>query len=103
MLGGIKIAEPSGDSISVYDASSQIGQDATVCGTASQFTDTAKASYLNFGGRFPNHEFSAVFWKSDISVGDLSNVVGNEVCITGRVESYRDKPQIVISTLSQIR
>lgn len=99
----VEVTEPSGDSISVYDASSQIGQDATVCGTASQFTDTAKASYLNFGGRFPNHEFSTVFWKSDISVGDLSNVVGNEVCITGRVESYRDKPQIVISTLSQIR
>lgn len=97
------VVKPRNDSISVHDAGNQIGQTATVCGTASQFTETSKASYLNFGGRFPNHKFSAVFWKSDISIGDLSSVVGNQLCVTGRIESYNGKAQIMVSQLSQIR
>lgn len=85
----------SSDQISVYDASAHVGDNTTVCGEVSQISQTLKATYVNFGGQYPKHKFSAVMWSNQV----MPASEGSKICITGLIESYKGIPQIVISSL----
>ena len=81
--------------ISVYEADAHIGESTTVCGEVSQISQTSKATYINFGGIYPKHKFSAVIWSNNI----MPTSEGSNICITGLVESYKGVPQIVIRSV----
>lgn len=81
--------------MSVYEAYSHIGKNTTVCGEISQISQTSKATYINFGGRYPKQKFSAVIWSNTI----MPPSEGRNICITGLIESYKGVPQIVISSI----
>lgn len=81
--------------ISVYEADTHIGESTTVCGEVSQISQTSKATYINFGGIYPKHKFSAVIWSNNI----MPTSEGSNICITGLVESYKGVPQIVIRSV----
>ena len=81
--------------ISVYEADAHIGESTTVCGEVSQISQTSKATYINFGGIYPKHKFSAVIWSNNI----MPTSEGSKICITGLVESYKGVPQIVIRSV----
>lgn len=81
--------------VPVYEAYSHLGKNTTVCGEISQISQTSKATYLNFGGRYPKHKFSAVIWSNNI----IPTSEGSNICITGLVESYKGVPQIVIRSV----
>ena len=81
--------------ISVYEADAHIGESTTVCGEVSQISQTSKATYINFGGIYPKHKFSAVIWSNNI----MPTSEGSNVCITGLIESYKGVPQIVIRSV----
>jgi len=66
-----------------------------VCGEVSQISQTSKATYINFGGIYPKHKFSAVIWSNNI----MPTSEGSKICITGLVESYKGVPQIVIRSV----
>ena len=85
--------------ISVYEADAHIGESTIVCGEVSQISQTSKATYINFGGIYPKHKFSAVIWSNNI----MPTSEGSNICITGLVESYKGVSQIVIrSVVNQI-
>ena len=81
--------------ISVYEVDAHIGESTTVCGEVSQISQTSKATYINFGGIYPKHKFSAVIWSNNI----MPTSEGSNVCITGLIESYKGVPQIVIRSV----
>lgn len=81
--------------ISVYEVDAHIGESTTVCGEVSQISQTSKATYINFGGIYPKHKFSAVIWANNI----MPTSEGSNICITGLVESYKGVPQIVIRSV----
>ena len=81
--------------ISVYEADAHIGESTTVCGEVSQISQTSKATYINFGGIYPKHKFSAVIWSNNI----MPTSEGSNICIAGLVESYKGVPQIVIRSV----
>ena len=81
--------------ISVYEVDAHIGESTTVCGEVSQISQTSKATYINFGGIYPKHKFSAVIWSNNI----MPTSEGSNICITGLVESYKGVPQIVIRSV----
>lgn len=81
--------------ISVYEADAHIGESTIVCGEVSQISQTSKATYINFGGIYPKHKFSAVIWSNNI----MPTSEGSNICITGLVESYKGVPQIVIRSV----
>ena len=85
----------SSDQLSVYDANSHVGENAQVCGEVSQISQTSKATYINFGGRYPKHKFSVVIWSNNM----IPASEGSNICITGLIESYKGIPQIVINSL----
>ncbi|MEZ9835364.1 sulfatase [Vibrio breoganii] len=79
----------------------------TVCGKVVQITDFAKGSYLNFDHTFPQTQFSAVIWKSDLNhvVQDSSlytTYSNQNVCVTGEVSSYNGRAQIIVKNPQQL-
>ena len=92
-----------------YDTiSANVGKELTVRGKVS---DTLKRTVilLNFEG-VENRDFVAVVKKENVDAvqagfnGDLiAAVKGKTITITGPIENYRDKPEIVISKPEQIK
>ncbi len=89
--------------IHASDASKYIGEYRKVCGQVVQIKEFSKGIYLNFGNNYPRQNLTAVVWSSDISnFGNLNQYVGNSICISGEITSYRGTPQIELSSLEQV-
>ncbi|GAM73626.1 hypothetical protein JCM19241_3081 [Vibrio ishigakensis] len=83
------------------------GSSTTVCGKVVQITDFNKGSYLNFDKVFPQTQFTAVIWNSDLrnvtQDQSLYTTYSNqEVCVTGLVGSYKGRAQIVVKNPAQM-
>lgn len=91
-------------------AANHIGQTVTVCGVVSQvYVTKEKNVFLNFGGVYPHHLFSAVVGKrrSPAMLADgtqwLKDLEGKEIAVTGEILIYSGKPEIVIRTRENLR
>lgn len=89
--------------IHASNASKYIGKYRKVCGQVVQIKEFSKGIYLNFGNNYPRQNLTAVVWSSDIpNFGNLNQYVGNSICISGEITSYRGTPQIELSNLEQV-
>ena len=81
------------------------GQLVTVKGVVSADTTSGRGNrFLNMGGTYPNQTFNG--WIPTTNLGMFSvlpNVTGQTCSITGQVQSYKGKPEIVLNALSQVR
>ena len=88
------------------EAKNHIGEDASVRGLIEQVSFSQKGhAFLNFGGRYPQHVFTGFVPAQ--SVGDvgeqfLKSLAGNQIAVTGKIELYKGRPEIVISSSAQI-
>jgi hypothetical protein len=79
-----------------------VGEWATVCGTVSGKYFAKKSNgqptFINLDGVFPNHLFTIVIWKEDREKFDIlkQNLRGREICVTGEIESFKEKPQMTL-------
>jgi hypothetical protein len=57
-----------------------------------------KVTYLNFGKAYPDHSFTVVFFEKVLKTFsyDPLTLKGKQVCITGKVILYKEKPEIVL-------
>ncbi|HAO46185.1 MAG TPA: hypothetical protein DCQ97_04625 [Chitinophagaceae bacterium] len=95
-------------SIKLEDVKQHIGDSVTVCGKVEdlRYFESSKNSptFLNIGGKYPNQLLTVVIW-GDVrkqfkkSPDDLKN---KEVCFTGRIILYKDRPEIVIEKPEQL-
>jgi hypothetical protein len=91
------------DSVQFY-----VGKTITVCSKVqSTFVTKSekKTTYINFGKPYPNTTFTAVIFASDSSNFKYipsEYLKEKNVCITGKVELYKDKPQIIVKKEEQI-
>jgi exonuclease VII large subunit len=88
------------------EAASHVGQSVTVEGTVSEVhtARSGKATFIDIGGSYPNEAFTAViFERSMSSVGDVSGLAGKTVDVTGTIQVYEGRPEIVVSSRDQIR
>jgi len=91
--------------ITPADAAAHVGQTVTVEGAVSEvFTSRrSNTTFINMGGRYPDHIFSAVIFASD--AGTFPNVralEGKTIDDTGRIRLYRGKPEIILHSAGQI-
>jgi DNA/RNA endonuclease YhcR with UshA esterase domain len=92
------------DAISCNDASKHVGDSLTVRGYVADVFESEKVSYLNFGKKFPRNIFTCtVFAGSAGSFGELKKYRGRQVEVTGKITSYKNKPQMILWTEAQIR
>jgi hypothetical protein len=104
------VYEAQGGELSAREAARHIGELATVCGTVASARYAARSrgqpTFLNFDQPYPNQLFTVVIW------GDARRAFpepperayeGKRICVSGRIESYRGLPQIVVQSPSAIR
>jgi len=95
--------------ITPEEAAKHVGEKVTVRGTVFQvFVSKSKNVYLNFGAKFPNQTFAAavLIQKTPALLADgsdwLTVLEGKEVSVTGTVELYKDKPEIVLTAREDV-
>jgi len=90
-------------SVAPAEAAAQEGKEVKVKGRVEGQKTSAKGiTYLNFGGKYPNHVFSCVLRAKDFPSTPPS-FEGKEVEVTGVIKMYEGKPSMDISSLEQIR
>ncbi|MBK9254215.1 MAG: hypothetical protein IPM42_01870 [Saprospiraceae bacterium] len=91
------------DSISFY-----MGQHVKIC---AKVDDTFRAekenalTYLNFGGKYPEHKFTVVIFATDLPnfpYIPVQNFKDKNVCVEGMLSEFRGKAQIVAKFPNQI-
>ncbi len=100
------VAVPVVPSITPAEAASHVGREVIVEGTVSQIVTTVNlTTHINFGGRYPNHVFTATIFKprQGLFTGVRERFEGKLCRVEGTVRLYRGKPEIVIEQPSQLR
>jgi hypothetical protein len=90
--------------ISPLDASEYMGKYVTVKGFIADVYQSDKVAYLNFVKKYPDNPFTGVvFARMFDSFGDLQVYAGKDVEISGRISTFRGKPQMILDKPSQIK
>jgi DNA/RNA endonuclease YhcR with UshA esterase domain len=89
--------------ISAAEAAQHYDQVMTVTGMVAQVTLRPSIVFINFDLPFPKSPLAAVIHSKDTNqFGDLPSLKGRSVEITGKVQKYHDKPEIVVEKAGQI-
>ena len=105
LASSVVLAEdpPIVPSVTPAEAAAQEGKEVKVKGRVEgQKTSAKGVTYLNFGGKYPNHVFSCVLRAKDFPSAPPA-YEGKEVEVTGVIKMYEGKPSMDISSLEQIR
>ena len=95
--------------LSASKAKDHLGEQATVCGkvVSTLYADTSRGrpTFLNFDEPYPNQIFTLLIWGKDRpKFGDPETAYrGKQVCASGKIESYKDVPEIIASDPSQVK
>lgn len=85
-----------------------VGRPATVCGTVVSASHSMKTkgqpTFLNLDAPYPQQVFTIVVWGSDRAKFGAPEVqyMGRRLCVTGTVQAYRGKAEIVATAPGQI-
>lgn len=108
LVFGAANAIADASSISAADAIKFVGRVATVCGqvaSAKYATSTnGQPTFLNLDEPYPNQLFTAVIWGKDRAAFSYApeSLAHRHICVTGKIQLYREKAEIVVSVPSQI-
>lgn len=96
-------------SIKLEEAGQHIGDSVTVCGLVAdmRYFENSKnqPTFLNIGDSYPNQKLTVVIWGSVKTQfkEPLENLKGKQICITGRIILFKERPEIVIDSPDQIK
>ena len=92
------------------DAAKFIGLQKTVCGTfaSAHFATKTKGqpTFINLDKPYPNQVFTVLIWWSDRGKFEKPPEVlysGKEICVTGMIQSYQGRPEIIVQEPRQIQ
>jgi DNA/RNA endonuclease YhcR with UshA esterase domain len=81
-----------------------VGKEAVVSGTVAEVNKAQGLIRLNFEKPFPNQSFTAViFAKNTNSFGNLDELKGKKVEVSGKITEYRGRPQIILTHPNQLK
>lgn len=105
----VAVAENNESTVNLEEVASHVGKNVSVCGKifTGRYLSYAnnKPTLLNMGAAYPNQLLTVVIYGNDrtnFSEAPESFYMNKEVCVTGKVEMYNNKPQIVIHNKEQI-
>jgi micrococcal nuclease len=94
--------------LTAAEAADHVGSTATVCGTvaSTKFAQRSNAqpTYLNLDRPYPDQLLTVVIWGTDREAfGEPeARYSGKSICVTGKVELFKGRPQIIARDPSQI-
>jgi len=90
--------------ITSREVKAHIGDSLTIKGFVADVYVSEKVTYLNFENKFPKNIFScAIFSSKAEAFGDLSKYKSKEVEVTGKITTYKNKPQVILNSPDQIK
>jgi exonuclease VII large subunit len=95
--------------IKLDEISRHTGDSIVVCGKVAgmRYFENSRnqPTFLNMGADFPNQQVTVVIWGDMRKqfAESLEALKGKDICITGRITLYKDRPQIVIHDPGQVR
>jgi hypothetical protein len=101
--------DSSGKPLSPEEAAKHIGETRTVCGKifGGKYLENSKGSptLINMGAAYPASPFTVVIFGSDrvhFTYKPEEFLDGKTICVTGLIKLYKDKPEIIVTSPSQI-
>src|SRR5450432_1639245 len=93
--------------IKIDDAKNHVGDIVKICTKiyGGKFLQRDTLTLLNAGGYYPDAPLTIVIRagaRKEFNTDPVAYYKGAEVCITGKIELFKDKPQIVVATKSQL-
>jgi hypothetical protein len=95
--------------LTAAEAKNHVGETATVCGRVASihFAEKTKGlpTFMNLDMPYPRQIFTIVIWGADrLKFGRPEALYRDRnICVTAKITSHRDIPEMVINTPSQIR
>ncbi|MGO8991611.1 MAG: DNA-binding protein [bacterium] len=97
------------DYVNPIDAHKYIGMEKTVCGTVASATYAVRTkgrpTFLNLDQPYPKQIFTVLIWGSDrnkFQNPPETSFRGKRICVSGIVEDFRGKPEIIVRSPDQI-
>jgi DNA/RNA endonuclease YhcR with UshA esterase domain len=86
------------------EAAKHVGETATVKDRVESVHQSGKGNiFLNMGGKYPNQAFTAFIPSSSAAqFSQPQQYEGRTVAVSGKITLYRGKPEIVVTSQSQI-
>jgi hypothetical protein len=95
------------DNLNPGEAAGYIGESNTICGIVSSVTFSAvlvgHPTFLNFGGTYPNQDFTVFVWGGEREQVKPDELVGHRVCVTGSISAFEGRPQMFLQDASQLK
>ena len=95
--------------IKLEDVNKHVGDSVKVCGKVYgiKYLQQAKNSptFLNLGAAFPNQQLTIVIWENTrkkMTKSPEEMFSDKNICVSGKVELFKDKPQIVLRDVAEI-
>jgi DNA/RNA endonuclease YhcR with UshA esterase domain len=95
-------------SIKLEEVGKHVGDSVTVCGKVADMryfeNSKNKPTLLNIGAKHPDAPLTVVIWEDARSLftSKVEDLLNKEICITGRIILYKEKPEIIIEKPEQI-
>ena len=96
--------------IKAADAGKHIGEKATVCDKVfgGRYLENANGqpTLVNMGAAYPNNPFTFVIFgenRKKFKYQPEEFLLNREVCVSGEITSFKDKPQIVVADTTQVK
>ena len=86
------------------EAAKHIGENATVTDRVDSVHQSGKGNiFLNMGGKYPNQAFTAYIPAGSAGqFSDYRKYDGQTVSVSGKITLYNRKPEIIVTSASQI-
>ena len=103
------IAQAQTAHLTAAEAKNHVGEPAIVCGrvASAHFAEKTKGlpTFMNLDMPYPRQIFTIVIWGADrLKFGNPERTYRDKnVCVSGKITSHRDIPEIVVTTPEQIR
>jgi hypothetical protein len=101
-------ATAQADPLAPENAVKHPGETVTVCGQVAGAKFAAQVrggtTFLDFGKPYPDSPFTALIFASDRAKfgAPEKTAQGRDFCVTGKIEMYQGKPQIVLKDPKQL-
>jgi DNA/RNA endonuclease YhcR with UshA esterase domain len=96
------------ETLTPEEATKHVGETATICGVVAGAKYAAQIrggiTFIDFGKPYPNASFTALIFAADRAKFGTpeKGLQGKQVCVTGKIELFRGKAQIVLSDPKQL-
>ena len=94
--------------VKLEDVSKHVGDSVTVCGKVADMryfeNYKNKPTLLNIGAKHPDAPLTVVIWENGraLFTSKIEDLLNKEICITGRIILYKEKPEIIVEKPEQI-